>query len=64
METVPMCYTDKQVSKLLGISAIKLRIDRMNGIGLPYVKIGRCVRYKAADIEAYLENNTVKGVAA
>jgi hypothetical protein len=31
----------------------KLQADRAKGVGCPYVRIGRCVRYRVADVEAY-----------
>ena len=28
---------------------------------LPFVKVGRCVRYRLADLECFIEKNTVDG---
>ncbi|MBF6138693.1 helix-turn-helix domain-containing protein [Nocardia farcinica] len=52
--------TETQVEELVHIPAGTLRCDRAKGRGLPYVKIGRRVRYRAEDIAAYLEANTVR----
>ena len=52
-----VCYTEKQVSEMIGISQIKLKTDRMKLQGIPFVKIGRCVRYRKEDVSAYLEAN-------
>ncbi|CAO3449085.1 hypothetical protein [Azospirillum largimobile] len=34
-------------------SAKKLQADRVKGIGCPFVRIGRCVRYRLSDVVAY-----------
>lgn len=47
--------SESQVSDLLGISLSKLRQDRHFHRGIPYVKIGRSVRYAEADVQAFVE---------
>ncbi len=49
----------KQVADRLGISASTLEKARSTGIGNypPYIKVGRNVRYRPADVEAWLEKN-------
>lgn len=49
----------KQVADLLGISASTLEKARSTGIGNypPYIKVGRCVRYRLADVLTWLEKN-------
>ena len=32
--------------------------------GLPYLKVGRLVRYRRSDVEAWLETRSMGGVAA
>ncbi|WP_374631137.1 DNA-binding protein [Ferrovibrio sp.] len=34
-------------------SAKKLQADRVRGVGCPYIKIGRLVRYRLSDVVAY-----------
>lgn len=34
-------------------SAKKLQADRVKGIGCPFVRIGRCVRYRMSDVLAH-----------
>ncbi|SHN48992.1 helix-turn-helix domain-containing protein [Desulfovibrio litoralis] len=41
--------------QLLACSVSKLRQDRHKHRGLPYAKIGRSVRYKLIDVQAYLD---------
>lgn len=49
-----MTYTERQVAEKLNIPVGTLRNHRCIGRGLPYVKIGGCVRYRQEDVEAYL----------
>jgi hypothetical protein len=41
------------------VSAKKLQADRWKEQGVPFVRIGRSVRYRLAEIIAYEENRTV-----
>src|SRR5947208_1035762 len=34
-------------------SAKKLQADRLKGTGCAFIRIGRCVRYRLTDVEAY-----------
>ena len=47
---------EKQAARFLGCSIYKLQKDRRIGSPIPYIKVGRSVRYKLQDIEAYLES--------
>jgi predicted DNA-binding transcriptional regulator AlpA len=53
-ETVKL-LTEKEVSSMLSVSLKKLQGDRMLRKGLPYVKLGRSVRYVLSDIKTHLE---------
>jgi hypothetical protein len=44
----------KQLAALLHVSLQSLQVHRCAGTGIPYVKIGKTVRYRLSDIEAYL----------
>ena len=46
---------EKMVSELTGMSLATLRNHRWLGKGIPYIKIGRSVRYKESEIMAYLD---------
>ena len=52
---------DKQLSESLGgePSVPTLRSWRYKGEGPPYIKVGRLIRYRLSDVEAWLERNTV-----
>ena len=53
--------TEDEVCEILNLNKNSLQRERCNGYGIPYVKIGRRVRYKLSDIDKYLETNTVGG---
>ena len=53
--------TEDEVSKLFNINKHTLQRERFNGTGIPYVKLGRRVRYKIEDIEKYIKANTIGG---
>jgi predicted DNA-binding transcriptional regulator AlpA len=46
--------TVTQVSEIIGRSVSTLEKDRLEGGGPPYVKMGRLVRYRPADVRAWL----------
>jgi len=50
----------KQASKLLGIDSKSLANSRYSGVGIdiPYIKIGRAVRYKLSELETYIDSHT------
>lgn len=50
----------KEVSEILGVTVKSLANSRYTGIGIqvPYIKIGKLVKYKESDLEKYIEANT------
>lgn len=54
--------TDMQVSALLGVAPPTLAAWRCNGRvqGLTFVKIGKAVRYRRADVERFIEANSTQ----
>lgn len=55
---------ETEAARLLGISVKTLQNQRYYGKGLDFVKLGRMIRYKLADIEAYVAQHTVKPYAS
>ena len=47
--------TTKEVANLTGLSRETLAQWRSQKRGIPYLKIGRSVRYALADVQTYLE---------
>lgn len=57
--TLPALLTQVEVAEYLGVSEKKLERDRWCERRIPYVKLGRHVRYRATDLLAYVEGNVV-----
>jgi len=56
----PRYLTERQVSEITGRALSTLRNDRMHGRGLPYVKMGRSVRYDLDDVRRFMESRKVR----
>ena len=54
----------RDVLKEYGFSVSTLAKWRMDNLHLPYSKIGKYIKYKRADIEAFLNDNVVEKVGA
>jgi excisionase family DNA binding protein len=52
---LPELLTPEEVAEITGLSLDTLAQWRSQRRGLPYLKIGRVVRYDPAEIQAYLE---------
>ena len=48
---------EEQAAEVTGKSVSTLQKDRVSGGGIPYVKLGRAVRYRLSDIKAYIAKN-------
>jgi excisionase family DNA binding protein len=47
----------QELAKILGVGISTVEQDRINGkLGIPFVKLGRSVRYKTEDIDRYLSS--------
>jgi len=52
--------TRPQAAELLGVKVQTLAAWAVDGrYGLPFVKVGRSVRYRRSEIEAFIERRTV-----
>jgi hypothetical protein len=49
-----------QASKVLGVKSKSLANSRHTGTGLqvPFIKLGKLVRYRLSDLQNYIEDNT------
>ena len=57
MNTNTKLLTPEEVAEILGVEIHTLAVWRCEGrYNLPYLKIGRLVRYAADDVQAFLEN--------
>ena len=50
---------EQQAADYTGLSVHTLRTKRCRGGGPPFVKMGRSVRYKLSDLNAWIEARTV-----
>jgi predicted DNA-binding transcriptional regulator AlpA len=46
--------SDRELSRLTGRSRSSLQKDRLTGSGIPFIRIGRLVRYRISDVQAWL----------
>ena len=51
--------TETEVEKLYGINKRTLQRERTFNTGIPYVKLGKRVRYQRSTIDQYIKDNTV-----
>ena len=51
--------SENDLANYLQVSVYKLRKDRVQNRGIPYVKYGRTVRYPLDNIEQFQQKNTV-----
>jgi len=59
--TPPELFTTPQAAAFLGCTADTLTTWRCTkAVKVPYVRVGRLVRYRRRDLEAFLENNAVR----
>lgn len=57
--------TPEEAAKVLKVSVRTLAKWRCTDeVKIPYIKVGRSVRYKLSDLDKYIEQNTVHGEAA
>ena len=52
--------TETEVSELIGVTRATLQNWRWGGVGLPYSKFMRSVRYKESDLYAYMESGRIE----
>lgn len=56
----PLYVSPQELSRLTGIPEGSLANQRSKGVGLPYTRFGKLIRYKLSDVEAVLEQNRVE----
>jgi predicted DNA-binding transcriptional regulator AlpA len=48
--------SDRDVEKITGRARSTLQKDRVAGTGIPFVRIGRLVRYRSEDVADFLDS--------
>ena len=51
--------TQRQASEMLALSERTLERFRISGIGPKFVRMGKSIRYRLGDVEAWIERRTV-----
>ena len=59
MNTATQYLTEREVSQMTRRALSTLRNERAAGRGMPYIKVGRSVRYSLADVIRYMEERKV-----
>jgi hypothetical protein len=57
-------WDEKETARFLGLSVEFLQADRARRRRIPYVKLGRAVRYDPADVLAFKDRCKVRAAAA
>lgn len=52
-------WTTKETARYVGKGESSLEQDRYLGRGIPYIKLGKTVRYRPSDVRNYIEQNAV-----
>jgi predicted DNA-binding transcriptional regulator AlpA len=60
MKTDTIYLHEQKVSEITGRALSTLRNERFNRKGIPYIKVGRSVRYSHEDVIAFMENRKIK----
>lgn len=63
MQVENKLLTGREAAEYLGISEQTIRIQRITGRGAKFIKVGRLVRYRQTDIEAYLNARTFENTS-
>ena len=61
----PELLSTREAAEYLGVRVHSLEVWRCNGrYFIPYVKIGRLVKYKRLDLDAWIASRTISGESA
>jgi excisionase family DNA binding protein len=58
-DQAPELFDERQLCTLLDISPITATKWRAKAKGPPFIKVGRLVRYRRSDVDAWLRANTI-----
>lgn len=56
-----IAFSEGELARQLGVSRAGLRKWRGQGRGPQFVRLGKCIRYLAADVEAWLKAHASGG---
>jgi len=49
-----------EVAKMIGMSEAWLEQSRFRGTGIPYIRLGRAIRYRMSVVQQWLEKHSVQ----
>jgi len=49
--------TQQEVSAWTSMSIAWLEVSRCKGTGIPFVKLGKSVRYRTSDVQSFIDSN-------
>lgn len=52
-------YSEREVAQMGFKSAKALRNDRYSGVGIPWIRVGRSIRYHKRDLIRFMNDNRV-----
>ena len=56
---MPRWLNEKEAKEVTGDSLSTLRNNRHNGVGIPYYKVGKSVRYNLQEILDYMQSHRI-----
>lgn len=59
----PIVVDEKRASEIIGVSVPSLQKMRVAGTGPAYAKLGNRVRYRVADLEAYVAERVIRSTS-
>ena len=59
MDFQPRYLNEIKVSEITGRALSTLRNERFRGEGIPYIKVGRSVRYSLQDVVRFMESRKI-----
>ena len=60
MQKIENYLTEKATAEITGFAVQTLRNHRFQSVGIPYLVVGkRAIRYRPADVEAYMEKTRI-----
>ena len=60
MDFKPRYLNEIEVSEITGRALSTLRNERFRGEGIPYIKVGRSVRYSLEDLVRFMESRKIR----
>jgi predicted DNA-binding transcriptional regulator AlpA len=60
LETKIQYINENQVSEITKMALSTLRNNRSKGLGIPYIKLGRSVRYDLQDVIEFMEAHKIR----